>query len=89
MNKKLYEGFCEMEQNEILACDGGADLGAMLAGAGLVVASVALVVGTGGIGACSLPLILGAGTATEIAVAGTALVGSAVGGYITGYGIVN
>lgn len=45
-----------------------------------------MTVGTGGNGACSLSLILGAGTTTEIVVAGTALVGSAIGGGAIGYG---
>lgn len=86
MEKVLGNGFCEMTENEVVQITGGWNWGTVIAGTGLVVACIALTVGTGGIGACSLPLILGAGTTTEIVVAGTALVGSAIGGGAIGYG---
>lgn len=72
---------CEMQEVE-----GGWNWGAILGGAALVVACIGVTVATGGIGLCSIPVILGAGTTAEIAVAGAAVVGSGLGGAAIGYG---
>lgn len=86
MEMTLNNGFCEMTQNEVMTVDGGWNWGTVLAGTSLVVACVGVTIATGGIGLCSVPLILGAGTAAEIAVAGAAVVGAAAGGAAIGYG---
>ncbi len=89
MEMVLSSGFCEMSFNEVEMIDGGVQWGTVLAGAGIVVASVGLTLATGGIGVCSIPLILGAGTSTEIAVAATALVTSTIGSVGMSYGLMN
>ena len=86
MEMVLSNGFCEMSLDEVMSIDGGWDWGTVLAGTSLVVACVGVTIATGGIGLCSVPLILGAGTVTEIAVAGVAVTGAAIGGAAIGYG---
>ncbi len=81
-----FNGFYEMSENEAMNIDGGWDWETVLGGTALVVACIGLTFATGGIATCSIPLILGAGTATEIAGAGVAVAGSALGGAAIGYG---
>lgn len=78
--------FCEMSLDEMQAVDGGWDWGLVLTGTSLVVACVGVAIGTGGIGFCSIPLIIGAGTHAEIAVAGATVLGAGLGGLAAGYG---
>lgn len=78
--------FCEMSLDEMQTVDGGWDWDITLGGAALFVACLSVAVGTGGIGFCSIPLILGAGTSAEIAVAGATVVGAAVSGSAVAYG---
>ena len=86
MELAMQNGLSELSMDEMVMIDGGWNWGTVLGGASLVVACIGVTVGTGGIGACSIPLILGAGTSAEIAVAGAAIVGSAIGGAAIGYG---
>lgn len=78
--------FNELTNQELMSVNGGWNWGTVLGGAGLVVACIGVVACTGGIGACSIPLILSAGTAGEIALAGTTAVLSGLGGAAIGYG---
>lgn len=82
----MANGFNELNVNEMMEVDGGWDWATVLGGAALVVACVGVTVATGGMGLCSVPVILGAGTAGEIAIAGAAVAGSALGGAAIGYG---
>lgn len=79
-------GFTELNEQEMMSVDGGWDWGIVLGGTALAVACIGVTLSTGGIGLCSIPLILGAGTTAEIAVAGAAVAGSAVAGAAIGYG---
>lgn len=79
-------GFAELTQNEMMCVDGGINWGAIgvgLAAVGLAVA----IVGTAGLAAVPVSVIVGAGTAGEIITAGAAVAGSAAGGAAIGYGI--
>jgi hypothetical protein len=86
IDKLSTSGFSVLNNTEMLTIDGGWNWGAVLGGAALVVACIGVTITTGGIGLCSVPLIIGAGTTAEIAVAAVAVAGSALGGAAMGYG---
>jgi hypothetical protein len=71
----VNQGFAPLSQDEMMAVDGGVDWGAVLGGAGLVVACIAVVVTA----PVSVPAIA----------AGALVVASGVGGYAVGTGLVS
>jgi hypothetical protein len=78
--------FTELTNQDLVSVNGGLNWGTVLGGAALVVGAAALVVGTGGLGFVAVPVILGAGTSGEIALAGLACAASGLGGAAIGYG---
>lgn len=84
-----FEMFVELTNQGLMNIDGGINWGVVAAGAGIVGLGLAIAA-TGGLATVPVAVILGAGTAGEIAVAGAAFFGcAAVGGYGMGTGLVN
>ena len=83
-----FEMFVELTNQELMNIDGGINWGVVAAGAGIVGLGLAIAA-TGGLATVPVAVILGAGTAGEIAVAGAAVGCAAVGGYGMGTGLVN
>ena len=77
MELVLNNNFDEINLEEI---NGGVNWGQIVAGTTLIVGVAGLTIATGGIGTASVGLLLGAGTGSELTVAGLACFGSAVGG---------
>ncbi len=78
--------FIELTEQELMSTDGGVDwaaIGVGIAAVGLAVA----IVGTAGLATVPVAVIVGAGTAGEIALAGASVALAGAGGAAAGYGL--
>lgn len=77
--------FIELTEEDLMVVDGGVDWATVAAGTGIVLGAAALAV-SAGLAFVPVAVILGAGTAGEIALAGLTVAAAGIGGATIGYG---
>ncbi|MDI3501405.1 MAG: hypothetical protein PWP22_1176 [Thermoanaerobacter sp.] len=78
--------FMELTEEDLMVVDGGVDWATVAAGTGIVLGAAGLAV-SAGLAFVPVAVILGAGTAGEIALAGLTVAAAGIGGATIGYGV--